>query len=167
MNIVLKAVAIVTRELLGIDEQLIRIGRADYEREDMTEDYIVIDALGPSLRTASLETYDGDAEQLSLGGIRKGPVTLDFYGGDAYTTAIDFCLRLRSQASRELQQANGITIYQPRNVTELRALAGKEYGDRVQIETTVEISEQVTIDTLRIDEAQIEIRNEEGIQNVG
>ncbi len=161
---ILIRVAKYTRDLLGVDEQLIRIGRQNFEREEFETDYIVIDALGPALRSGSLETYDGDAEQLSLGAIWKGPVTLDFYGDDAYTRAIDFSLRMRSQAARELRRALGISIYQVSGITDVKALTGQQYGERMQIAATVEISNQVTIDTLRIDEAQLEIRNEEGVQ---
>ena len=157
-------VAKFTRDLLEVDEQLIRIGRQNFEREEFETAYIVIDAIGAALRSGSMETYDGDAEQLSLGAIWKGPVTLDFYGDDAYTRANDFSLRMRSQAARELRRALGISIYQVSGITDVKALTGQQYGERMQVTATVEISNQVTIDTLRIDTAQLEIRNEEGVQ---
>ena len=157
-------VAKFTRDLLSVDEQLIRIGRQNFERKDFEADYIVIDALGPALRSGSMEDFDGDTEKLSLGAIWKGPVTLDFYGDDAYTRAIDFSLRMRSQDARELRRALGISIYQVSGITDVKALTGQQYGERMQITATVEISNQVIIDTLRIDTAQLEIRNEEGVQ---
>jgi len=116
------------------------------------------------LQTASLETYDGDTEVLSLGGIWKGPVTLDFYGANTYNRAIDFSLRLRSQAGLELKEALGVTVYHPTGPTDLKQLTGQQYGERVQIEMQVEISIDVDIDTLYIDTAQTEIRTEKGIE---
>jgi hypothetical protein len=161
---VLIAVSKFVRDLLVVDEQLIRIGRHDFDRDDMDKQFIVIDALGPHVRTASLESYDGTAETLGIGAIWEGPVTLDFYGAGAYTRAIDFSLRTQSQAARELRRALGVTIYQPASITDVKALTGSEFSERVQVTTTVAISSNISIDTLRIDTAQLEIRTEDGIQ---
>ena len=157
-------VAKFVRDLLAVDEQLVRIGRQNFERKQFEAGYIVVDGLGALLRSGSLETYDGDAEQISLGTVWKGPVTLDFYGEDAYTRANDFSLRICSQAARELRRTLGITIYQVSGITDVKALTGQQYGERMQVAVTIEISNQVVIDTLRIDTAQLEIRTEEGIQ---
>lgn len=157
-------VAKFVRDLLVVDEQLIKIGRQNFKREQFETDYIVVDDLGAMLRSASLETYDGDTEELSLGEIRKGPVTLDFYGPDAYTRANDFVLRMRTEVARELRRTLGITIYQAKGITDVKALTGQQYGERMQVEMTVEISTEIIIDTLRIDTAQIETRTEEGIE---
>lgn len=165
MSPVLVAVAKLVRDLLSYDEQLIRIGRQNFSREDLETDYIVVDALGQSVRGSSLEDYDGTAEELKLGALWRGPVTLDFYGENAYTRAIEFGLHSRSQAALELKQTFGINALHPTGPTDLKALTGQQYGERVQLEMMVEYSTDVTIDTLRIDEAQFEIRNEEGIVN--
>ena len=161
---VLVAVAKFVRDLLTYDEQMIRIGRQNFEREQFETAYIVVDALGAQMRAASLETYDGDAEELSLGVVWRGPVTLDFYGDGAYTRAIDFSLRMRSQAALELKKSLGINIYTASSATDVKALTGQQYGERVQIEMTVEYSSEIVIDTLYIDTAQLEIRTEDGVQ---
>lgn len=167
MNTVLQKVAMFTRDLLGVDEQLIRIGRQGFPEDDFETNYIVIDALGQSQRSASLETFDGEDEVLSLGGVWKGPVTLDFYGSGTYTRAIDFSLRIASQTALELKKTLGIMIYHPTGPTDLKQLTGQQYGERVQLEMMVEYSTDVDIDTLRIDTEQIEIRNEQGVQYNG
>ena len=87
MSDTLTAVAKVIRDLLPYDEQLIRIGRQNFEQEDFETNYIVIDALGDALLTSSTETFDGTAEELSVGGVWRGPVTLDFYGSGTYNRA--------------------------------------------------------------------------------
>lgn len=163
---ILIRVAKFTRDLLVIDEDtgLIRIGRQNFEREHFEADYIVVDALGAASRSGSMEDYDGTTEKLSLGAVWKVPVTLDFYGPDAYTRAMDFSLRMRSQSARELRRSLGISIYQVSGVTDVKALTGQQYGERMQVAVTVEISNDVVIDTLRIDTAQLEIRNAEGVQ---
>jgi len=163
MNPTLQLVALLIRDLLTYNEQLIRIGRQNFVQEDFETDYIVIDALGQSAQQSSLETYDGTTEVLSLGAVWRGPVTLDFYGSGAYTRAGQVCLLLRSQAALELKRTLGITTYHPTGPTDLKQLTGQQYGERVQIEMMVEISLDTDIDTRRIDTAQIELRTEEGI----
>jgi len=165
VNPILIAVAKLVRDLLGYDEQLIRIGRHGNSREDFETAYIVVDALGQAIRASSLEDYDGTTEELKLGAVWRGPVTLDFYGANAYTRAIEFGLRSRSQTAYELKRMLGINAMHPTGPTDLKALTGQQYGERVQLEMVVEYSTDVTIDTLRIDTAQTEIRDEEGIVN--
>lgn len=161
------AVAVFVRDLLPYDEQLIRVGRQNFEREQFEKPYIVVDALGLQGRTASLETYDGAGEMLSLGAIHRGIVTLDFYGAGAYTRANNFSLLVRSQAAFELKQSLGVDIYPPTGLTDVKALTGQQYGERVQIEMTVELSAEVGVATLRIDTAQLLIQNEDGVQQNG
>lgn len=160
-----KTVAKFVRDLLGYDQQLIRIGRENFTREQFETEYIVIDSLAVQQRISELETYDGTGEVLSLGAMMRATVTLDFYGSGAYTRAIDFMIRSRSQTGLELKQSLGLDILQPRGPTDVKALTGQQYGERVQLEMTVVFSQSIDINTLRIDEAQIEISNEEGLQN--
>lgn len=165
MSPALVAIAKLVRDLLNYDEQLIRIGRHGESREDFETAYIVVDALAPAAPVGNMETYDGTAEELKLGSMWRGSVTLDFYGDSAYTRARDFSLLAKSQTAYELKRTLGINAYYASGPTDLKALTGQQYGERVQIEMVVEISADVTIDTLRIDTAQTEIRDEEGIAN--
>jgi len=166
-NPLMLAIGQFVRDLLTYDEQLIKFGRQNFEQADFEQNYIVIDALGLQQRVASLEDYDGEAEVLSLGGIWKGPVTLDFYGDGAYSRAIDFSLRVRSQAAFDLKKVLGVEIQQPKGPIDVKQLTGQQYGERQQLELMVSHSANVNIDTLRIDTAQLEIRNEGGIEYVG
>jgi hypothetical protein len=163
MNPSVKAVAKMVRDLMGYDEQLIRVGRQNFERADFETAFVVIDELGQAARVGNMETYDGNTEELSLGAMWKGPVTLDFYGTGAYTRAIEFSLRAKSQTAYDLKRALGINTYHTGGPTDLKALTGQQYGERVQLEMVVEVSSEVVIDTLRIDTAQIQIRTEEGV----
>lgn len=160
MNPAVLAVAQFVRDLLSYDEQLIRIGRQDFQRADFEAPNIVVDALGQAQQVACLETYDGTAEEMRHGAIWKGLVTVDFYGTGAYTRARDFTLRARSQAAAELKKALDVTIYQSRGLTDLKTLTGQQYGERVQVELMVAVSSEVVIDTMRIDIAQIAVQTE-------
>lgn len=167
MNPVLKLVALFVRDLLSYDEQLIRIGRQNFEREEFETAYIVVDALGQTQAVARIEVYDGDAEAMAYGSVWRGSVTLDFYGPGAYNRAREFCLLARSQAAYELKTALGVVVYDPHGLTDVKALTGQQYGERVQVEMVVEHSADVVVDTLRIDTAQFEIRSERGIEYDG
>lgn len=163
----LTAVAKFVRDLLNYDEQLIRVGRQNFEREQFEAAYIVVDALGQQARVASSETFNGDTETMSLCALHRGPVTLDFYGAGAYNRAIDFSLLMRSQTALELKKGLGVNILQPSALTDAKALTGQQYGERVQVEMVVEMSTGATLATLRIDTAQLQIHNEEGVQHDG
>lgn len=164
MNPILVAVAKFVRDLLAYDEQLIRIGRQNFEREDFETNYIVVDALGQAQRVGSLETYDGDTEIATYGAVWRLAVTLDFFGDGAYSRALEYVNRARSQAAHDLKRTLELEVHQPGGITDVKQLTGQQYGERVQVEFTAEYSVDTAIDTLRIDEAQLEIRNEEGIQ---
>ena len=74
----LRKTAIFVRDLLDIDEQLIRIGRINFELEDMSSPYIGIDALGGSRHLAKSEKYDGEAEEMTYVSRYSAPVTISF-----------------------------------------------------------------------------------------
>ena len=159
-NEILIRAAKFTRDLLVVDESTIKIGRENNDRDDHDKDYIVVDALGKMIQTGYLETFDPDLEQLSIGGVWAGTITLDFYGKDTYTRAINFGLLARSQKAYELKRSLGIAIYNATGPTDVKALTGSEYDERTQLEFNVQISFDTAIDTLRIDTTQLDIRSE-------
>jgi len=154
---VLKTVALFVRDLLFYNENLIRIGRQNFERKEFENNYIVVDSIGAALPTSRLETYDGDAEEQSFGARVSQPITLDFYGADAYSNAELFRMSLRTQSAYELQKTLGLSVYGISAFTDVKALTGQQYGNQIQVEFTVQYCNTLTIDTLRIDVAQIDI----------
>jgi hypothetical protein len=66
MNESLRLTALFVRDLLGYNEQLIRIGRQNYDIDDFTIGYIGVDSLGAAQRLASGEKYDGNTERMSF-----------------------------------------------------------------------------------------------------
>ena len=164
---ILKTVAIFIRDLLSYDEQLVRIGRQNFEREDFEAAYIVVDTLAGQQRTAYSEVYDGDAEVRTLSDQWRGTVLIDFYGAGAWLRAANFSARCRSQSAYDLRVALGMDVHCPSTITDVAALTGQQYGERVQVELVVEYSSTVSIDTLRIDTAQLEIRDETGVKYSG
>ncbi len=103
MNESLRLTAIFIRDLLTYDEQLIRIGRQNYDITDFTIGYIGVDSLGAARRLASGEKFDGTLEQMTYQQQWQAPVTLSFYGAEAWSTATNFALLIQSQKALELQ----------------------------------------------------------------
>lgn len=164
---ILKTVAIFVRDLLSYDEQLIRIGRQNFEREDFETAYIVVDTLTAHGRAASEEQYDGTAEVAAYSDIWRSTVLIDFYGPGAYDRAAEFSGRCRSQAAYDLRHSLGVDMYRPSGIVDVAALTGQQYGERYQLEIVVMYTTTTNIDTLRIDTAQLEIRDETGVKYSG
>ena len=163
MNESLRLTALFIRDLLGYNEQLIRIGRQNYDIDDFNIGYIGVDSLGAAQRLASGEKYDGNTERMSFQQQWQAPVTLSFYGAAAWSTATRFALLVQSQASRELQEALGLGVYQASGLTDVKMLTGQQYGERQELTLNVRYATAADIDTLRIDTAQIELRTERGL----
>jgi len=70
----------------------------------------------------------------------SGRVTVDFYGKNAYATATKLAILLNSQAALELKDLHAVALYQSTGLTDVKALTGQQYGERVQIELTAYIS---------------------------
>ena len=157
MNEALRLTALFVRDLLNYDEQLIRIGRQNYEIEDFTVAHIGIDALGAAQRLASGQAYDGAAEEMTYQQQWQAPLTLSFYGPNAWTTATQFGLLIQSQKALELQESLGLGVYQASTITDVKILAGMTYGERQDMTLSVRFAVAVDVATLRIDTAQIEL----------
>jgi len=155
--------AMFTRDLLSHSESLIKIGRLGEDITDFTTDYIGVDALGAAVRMATGEKYDGDIEKMTHSQQWKVPITLSFYGTNAWSNATKFSLLIGSQASNELQRSLGIGVFQASNLTNVKIIAGEQYGNRFEIEINVQFSIGALVDVLRIDTARLELWTENNI----
>ncbi|MDF1593748.1 MAG: hypothetical protein P1P89_19750 [Desulfobacterales bacterium] len=160
MNEVLRQTALFIRDLLGYSEQLIRIGRMDFDIQDFTMEYIGVDSLGQSQRLSSGEGYDGATEIMTYAQNWRAPITVSFYGDNAWYMANKFALLIKSQKSFELQQAQGIGILQASGITDVKILAGQQYGERQEITLNVLYNVSEDVATKRIDTAQLEVWTE-------
>ena len=165
MNESLRLTALFIRDLLTYDEQLIRIGRQNYDIDDFAIGYIGVDSLGSSRRLASGEKFDGTLEQMTYQQQWIAPVTISFYGSDAWSTATNFSLLIQSQKALELQDSLGLGVYQASGLTDVKMLTGQQYGERQELTLNVRYATTADVDTLRIDTAITEIRTETGMEN--
>jgi hypothetical protein len=148
--------ALVIRDLLPHPEELIRFGRLNEEREWFSDDYIVVDRLAPGQPITRSERYDGVEEELTLSTRMRQPVTIDFFGENAYTNAEKLQLLLKSDKSLDLQEQYAVTMGGVNQITDVKALTGQQYGNRVQVELVIQYSPSITLDVLRIDTAVVE-----------
>ena len=165
MNPVAVAMAIFIRDLLGHSEDLIRIGRYDYSREELEQNFIGVDILGPVRLIGRGSSYDSGAEETTISRMSLATVTIDFYGDGAYTLSQEYMLRLCTQKAFDLISVNSDVVpHGVVNVTDVKQLTGQQYGERIQVEQNIGVSASLAVPTLRIDAVQTEIRNEQGIQ---
>lgn len=158
MNPELNNVRRIIRDLLDYPEGLIKLGRLDDQRKDFDTDYIVVDSLAPGQPVATGQRYDGDAERLTHSARVRQPITIDFFGVNAYTNAQTLQLLLKSDKAIMLQQQFGVTMGSFQQITDVKALTGQQYGNRYQAELVIHYSPSITLDVLRIDEAVIETK---------
>lgn len=142
--------------LMDMDKKYVVRGRENNFQEDYETDYVVVDDLAPSERISGSLDFDGDAEVQTISNNYITTFTIDFYGTNAYDKSNEFVLMARSQKAYELKKVLGIGVYQVSSIQDLKKLTGQQYGNRYQVTLKVEDSRAVEVDTLRIDEAQIE-----------
>lgn len=160
MNDGLTKLALFTRDLMAYDEQLIRIGRKGYTREDFEADYIVVDSIGPAQAIATGERYNGDTEDQLLSTLMQAPCTLNFYGDGAYQNATRFMLLTRSQAAYDLQSERNITVFNVSQLTDVKALTGQQYGENIELSLFIQYNETIDLSVLRIDTLQWDAIND-------
>lgn len=151
------------RDLLPHAENYIKIGRQNFDRKEFELPYIVVDSLAGDVPLSSSEQYDGETETMVYSERVSRLCTFDFYGPTAHTLCRNFRLLARSQASLELQEALGITVWHPGAATDVKSLTGQQYGERMQLECQVHYSPSLVVDILRIDTAQLRIIGERGL----
>lgn len=159
MSAPLKQLAMFIRDLMLVDEQSIRIGRENYDK-DFQGLQIVVDSLGQSVRLSTGETFDDIIEEIVYYQQWRSPCTVDFYGEGSFAAATKFSLLLQSMNGYELQRDSGLTVYSAGGLTDVKALTGAQYSSRYQLALNVQYSISTKVDTLRIDTAQVSIIND-------
>lgn len=143
------------RDVMPYDEQLIKPGQQNFEREDFNEDYIVPDEISSSPVTLP-KGFDPVLEEMDYCAVMQSQNTVDFFGKLAFTNAVRFIALIGSQQGYELQRDMGISVFSPSTITDLTQLTGQQYSPRFQIALNVRYNESVKVPTLRIDEAVLD-----------
>lgn len=160
MNEGTKRVALWVRDTLPHPESKVLLGRHNFERKDFETDYIVVDALGAGKIKGNSVTYDDVTEEEKLHLLYSFPATLNFYGDGAFARATKLVALRRSERSRQKQKEHNIVVNNPESITDVKALTGQQYGERIEVVLQAEFIITEVVETLRIDTAIIdEIRS--------
>ena len=125
-----------TRDILSHSEDLIRVGRRNWTRDNFDADYIVIDN-SISTKVSTCKQFDGDNGQEKITDTYSSTFTVNFYGINAFDLSHRWARLLKSQAGQELQHTNLIEIKNPSQIINVAALTGSDYSDSYQINITV------------------------------
>ena len=148
-----RKLAIFLRDLLKIDEQLIRIGRENYDREQSL--IAIVDTIGPSRLIGQGSKYNGEAEILTHYTDYRTPCTIDFLQ-PGYVQ--QFAMGIRTQKARDLMRQVEVSVFAITTFHDLRQLLGNRFSDQVQVELVIGHSETFNESVKRIDEIQLEVR---------
>ena len=151
---ILKSTSIFVRDLLDYNEQLIRIGRFNFEIDGFEDNYIAVDSISPALRLGTGQYFDATSEVMEYQEQWRAPIIISFYGTNAHINANNFRLYLQGQNSIELQKSLSIAVFKSSSLTDIKILTGQNYSNRLDLTINVEYSISVNIDTLRIDTAE-------------
>lgn len=162
-NDVLFKVADLVRRLTSAPDGEILIGRENIVNKDYNKRIYVVDTIPPAQVVGSGEKFNGTTEKMKFITMFRHDITIDVYGSTAYADASRLIALLRSQAGHDAKTALGFSAFNVSSKTDLKELTGSQYINRVQLACVVHNCETLEIDTMRIDTAQITIRNEKGI----
>lgn len=149
------------RDLLSHDEDLIKKGRLNKIQMLSTLNYIAVDAIAPAQTIARSDAYNGTSEVMTYSQQYRMPVTVDFYGKDAHANAARFAVLIGSHIAQQLQKRYTLRVGSTSGVTDVKALTGQQYVNRVQVALTLHYTQHVDVDVLRIDTAPIEVITDE------
>lgn len=154
MNQIVLKTALFTRDLLGVDESIIKLGRSNMIVDNFTTAQIVIDILGSVTVQTSSEKYDGVLESMNYNNTQNATVTLNFFGDGSYELANKFILLCNSEKKYTLENMLKLRVGIPKTITDVKLLTGAQYSEQYEVELSITSVEDIDIATLRIDEAQ-------------
>lgn len=156
MNTALQGLAIVIRDLMEFNHDDIIIGRYGFKVNDFESRQVVVDSTGPATVRNTSETFDSTNEVITYSQQVLVPCSINFYGDTAYEDAAKFSLLLKSQSGYELQRDNEVSIFNVGQLIDVKMLTGEQYNGRIQLNLNVQITIDTDVDTLRIDEYQLD-----------
>ncbi len=154
MNQIVLKTALLTRDLLEVDESIIKLGRSNMIVNDFTTTQIVIDILGSVTIQTSSQKFDGAIERMNYNNTQNATVTLNFFGDGSYELANKFILLCNSEKRYTLENMLKLRVGIPRTITDVKLLTGSQYSEQYEVELSIASVEDIDIATLRIDEAQ-------------
>jgi len=152
-QLVLKT-ALFIRDLLEVDESIIKLGRSNMLVDNFTTAQLVIDILGSVTVQTSSEKFDGALENMNYNNTQNATVTINFFGDGSYELANKFILLCNSEKKYTLENMLKLRVGIPKTITDVKLLTGTQYSEQYEVELNITSVEDIDITTLRIDEAQ-------------
>jgi len=150
----LKRLGMYARDLLGVSESIISLGRLN-KYDDQQQNEIVVDNLSPANQKSVTKTYDGQNEVMGIDTLWLGQFTLNFYGADAYTNASTFLVLNNTEEARTLQKTHQISVFRTSQITNLKRLAGTNYDSRYEITLNASYNTTIPVNRLCFEELQL------------
>ena len=154
MNQIVLKTALLARDLLEVDESIIKLGRKNMEVDNFTTTQIVIDILGSVTIQTSSQKFDGTLESMNYNNTQNATVTINFFGDGSYDLANKFVLLCNSEKKYTLENMLKLRSGIPKTITDVKLLTGSQYSEQYEVELSITSVEDIDITTLRIDEAQ-------------
>jgi hypothetical protein len=154
MNQLVLKTALFTRDLLEVDESIIKLGRSNMIVDNFTASQIVIDILGSVTVQTSSEKFDGVLESINYNNTQNATVTINFFGDRSYELANKFILLCKSEKKHTLENMLKLRVGIPKTITDVKLLTGTQYSEQYEVELNITSVEDIDITTLRIDIAQ-------------
>lgn len=161
MNQIVLKTALFTRDLLEVDESIIKLGRSNMIVDDFTTAQIVIDILGSVTVQTSSEKYDGALENMNYNNTQNATVTINFFGDGSYELANKFILLCNSEKKYTLENMLKLRVGIPKTITDVKLLTGTQYSEQYEVELNITSVEDIDIATPRIEIAQTQFLKDE------
>lgn len=142
--------ALFVRDLLQVDETVIKLGRKNLE-QDFKKLQIVVDILGAQQVVTNSHKYNSNDEIMNYSNTQQATATINFYGNGAYAKANEFVNLCKSQRAKDLKYALKLRVGNPTSITNVKQLTGTQYSEQYEVEVSITHSEAVNVSTLRID----------------
>lgn len=149
----LQLLALFTRDLLEVDETIIKFSRDNNYNDNFNKNLLVIDSLGASQRLNNSSRFLNETMEYSQQ--YRIPCTIDFYGEDAWELSNKFSLLIFSQQAFELKKKYKIAVLGVSTFTNLKQLVGTQYAERYQLQFNLLYTIEFKNGILNINSAEV------------
>lgn len=149
----------VIRATLNYDESLIVIGRQNLKKENLRDDYIVIDFLAgiPQYRKF-LFNAENQEEKIIVNIVST--FTIQFFGDNSCETAYKFAGLVNSQESLEEQRKQNISFYEPQKINNLGGQTQAGFYEMYEVELVVQYEIITVIERKALTDVELKLIGE-------
>lgn len=128
---------------------------ANYKQINWSDNLILVGSLSVQ-NQGTREIFNPVDETMEYATLLSTVATFTFYGDDSEENMLHFIALCKSQRAIESAKRNGFVYKFPKTGTRIGKVIGSQNQEKFQVEVRVAWMESATIDTLRIDTADIQ-----------